>query len=89
MMKKSTLIIVVLALVAIAIILCFLYYAKKPEEIKIGVILPLTGDAAVYGQELKHGIDLAIDEVNSKCRLVVYTGGVEKRINCGVYELVS
>lgn len=29
------------------------------EEITLGVILPLTGDAAVYGKALRNGIDLA------------------------------
>lgn len=33
--------------------------------IKIGAILPLTGDAANYGNRLKNGMDLAILEINS------------------------
>jgi branched-chain amino acid transport system substrate-binding protein len=33
--------------------------------IKIGAILPLTGDAANYGMRLKRGMDLAIKEINS------------------------
>jgi branched-chain amino acid transport system substrate-binding protein len=35
-----------------------------PEQIKIGVVLPLTGDAAAYGSPLQQSIDLAIAEVN-------------------------
>jgi branched-chain amino acid transport system substrate-binding protein len=41
---------------------------KQPEtkEIKIGAILPLTGDVASYGQKAKRGIELATVEINSK-----------------------
>ena len=39
---------------------------KSPEakEIKIGAILPLTGDGAVYGQKEKNGIELAVHQIN-------------------------
>ncbi len=40
--------------------------AKKEKEIKIGAILPLTGDAALYGEICKTGMDLAVEEINSK-----------------------
>ena len=36
---------------------------KSPVE--LGAILPLTGDAAIYGQELKNGIELAREEINN------------------------
>jgi len=41
---------------------------KKAEEkvVKIGAILPLTGDGAKYGEATKKGIDLAVEEVNEK-----------------------
>lgn len=35
------------------------------EPIKIGVIAPLTGDAAVYGEPTRNMIAIAIDEVNA------------------------
>lgn len=39
----------------------------RPEKIvKIGAVLPLTGDAAKYGQAAKKGIDLALEEINAK-----------------------
>lgn len=40
---------------------------KSPKEtgpIKIGVIAPLTGDAAVYGQAVKEGVELALADIN-------------------------
>ncbi|HRN33780.1 MAG TPA: ABC transporter substrate-binding protein [Saprospiraceae bacterium] len=38
---------------------------KDKEVVKIGAILPLTGEAANYGTGLKKGMDLAIKEINS------------------------
>ncbi|HLD04532.1 MAG TPA: ABC transporter substrate-binding protein [Candidatus Nanoarchaeia archaeon] len=34
------------------------------NTINIGAVLPLTGSAAVYGQNAQHGIDLAVKEIN-------------------------
>jgi branched-chain amino acid transport system substrate-binding protein len=39
---------------------------QKPNEILIGAIMPITGDAAVYGKNCKQGIELAVEEINSK-----------------------
>lgn len=39
---------------------------KKAEIIKIGAMLPLSGDAAQYGEWGENGISLAVDEINSK-----------------------
>lgn len=38
---------------------------KQTTEIKIGAILPLTGDAAFYGESIKNGLDLAAKQINS------------------------
>ncbi len=47
----------------------FLYIGQgcenKKEEIKIGAIMPLTGDYATYGISIKNGIELAKDKINS------------------------
>lgn len=43
-------------------------------EIKVGVLLPLTGTQAFYGKEAKNGIDLAMQEMNDpnvKLKLIV------------------
>jgi branched-chain amino acid transport system substrate-binding protein len=64
-MKKTTKIwccISIVAVVAIAVVLIVLqpWKPKQPEVIKIGAILPLTGDGAVFGEECKQGILLAV-----------------------------
>ena len=46
-------------LLALFVVSC----SKKEETIKIGTVLPLTGSAAVWGQNAKKGIELAFDEL--------------------------
>lgn len=38
--------------------------ARKPEEIKIGTVLSLTGKAASYGEWARKGITLAVEQLN-------------------------
>lgn len=56
---------------------------QKPVQFqgsyKIGVMLPLTGDAAAYGLTEQRGIKIALDEINSK-------GGVNGRKLEPIYE---
>jgi len=49
------------------------------EMIKIGAILPLTGEAAVWGENVKTGIELAKEEINKK-------GGINGRKIEVIYE---
>jgi len=39
---------------------------QEAKEIKIGAILPLTGDGALYGQMARKAIELAVEEINAK-----------------------
>lgn len=52
------------ALILILIISLVLGCGQKKEEIKIGAILPLTGDAAMYGKIAQNAMELAVDHVN-------------------------
>lgn len=52
---------------------------KNDEEIKIGVITPLSGEGATYGNATKRGVDLAVDEINQK-------GGIDGKKIVIVYE---
>lgn len=65
-LKESLLIIFVFVILSCA--------KRDGKELVIGVITPLTGNNASYGQQTKEGVDLAVDEINSK-------GGIDgKRI---------
>ncbi len=49
----------------LALVLAALGCSKKEqEEIKVGVITPLTGEGARYGEATKKGVDLAVEEIN-------------------------
>jgi ABC-type branched-subunit amino acid transport system substrate-binding protein len=53
--------------IAFALIFCLTSCKKKePETIKIGAILSLTGDAASYGDMMKKGMDIAVEEINAQ-----------------------
>ncbi len=39
---------------------------KKTGEMTVGVILPLTGELASYGEPMKKGIDLALEKINAE-----------------------
>jgi len=53
--------------------------AKREKVIKIGAILPLTGEAAKYGQSAKRGLGLALEEINT-------SGGVGGKKLSLIYE---
>ncbi len=64
MSKKIWVGIVVVVLITITL---FIIKNDKQHEdfIKIGAILPLSGDAATYGKALQKGMELAVIEINS------------------------
>lgn len=65
-MKKIWITIAIVIIVALAVVFIINQTKNESEEIKIGAILPLTGDAAIYGERVKKGIDLALSEINTQ-----------------------
>jgi len=78
-MKKIWVGVVILIIASLAVLLVVNQAKKEPEEIKIGAILPLSGEGAKYGMATKRGIDLALQEINRK-------GGVHQRKIKIIYE---
>ena len=67
-------------MLALLVVIVFtLGCARDTKEMKIGAILPLTGDAALYGEICKTAADLALEEINAK-------GGVKGSKLSIVYE---
>jgi branched-chain amino acid transport system substrate-binding protein len=65
--NTKTVIAVMIIIVVIGLIWFGVNKSKNPiikEPIKIGVILPLSGNSAEWGTKSKKGIDLAIEEIN-------------------------
>lgn len=77
MKNKKLWITVGVVILIVAIIIGIRIYQPEKEEdvIKIGAILPLTGPASTFGQYVKEGIDLAVEEINRESRstiLIIY-----------------
>jgi branched-chain amino acid transport system substrate-binding protein len=53
-------------LLAVMLALTLSCAKKEPQEMRIGAVLPLTGDAALAGVNTREGIALAVDELNSR-----------------------
>ncbi len=82
-MKKQNFLIIGIVL-AIAIVIGItstglLTLNQDKEEIKIGYVSALSGDAGVWGQSLKKGFDFAVQEINQE-------GGINGKLIKPVYE---
>jgi branched-chain amino acid transport system substrate-binding protein len=56
----------VIAAIAIGVFVYLNSAGKKRDIVKIGVILPMTGNGAIYGADLKKGIELAYNNDTTK-----------------------
>lgn len=72
MTKKFITAISFIAVIVIGMLGCLSKYKQTEEFVKVGVLLPLTGDLAQYGIAIKNGIDLAYSEssIKNKIQLV-------------------
>lgn len=78
-MSKKVWMGIAFAVVVVAIIAGILATHKRESEIiKVGVVLPLSGDGAAYGKKEKNGIALAIEKANA-------SSGAGKKI-VAIYE---
>lgn len=64
--------IVIIVLVAVVLIVILATRKSEPDVIIIGVSLPLSGDAAVWGKSQKDGYELALSQINDK-------GGINRK----------
>jgi len=79
-MKPSRLISIFAGIIIILIIILLILIPSKQEsEIKIGVIGPFTGPVSRFGEYMREGFDMAIDEINSK-------GGINNKKLKLIYE---
>ncbi|MDD4983430.1 MAG: ABC transporter substrate-binding protein [Candidatus ainarchaeum sp.] len=76
-MGKNILLVVGVGFIFVAAIIIFAFIFSEPgTAIKIGAIIPLTGDVSYMGQSMKNGIDLASKETGLK---VVYEDSQGKK----------
>jgi len=75
---------IILWLLVIIVVIIGIWYgvSRKPAEeepIKIGAVLPLTGTESSWGADAKEGIELAVEEINSR-------GGIKNKKIEIIYE---
>jgi branched-chain amino acid transport system substrate-binding protein len=51
---------------AILATLFLLFCGRREQSVRVGVVLPLSGSMAEYGQNAKNGITLALDDIKAK-----------------------
>lgn len=80
-MNKATKIIVGIVIIVVIVVLVVVFSGKEQEKgiIKIGFACPLTGEVASAGEVIKNGIDLAVEEINSR-------GGIDGKKIEVIYE---
>ena len=64
MSKKQVWLVVIVVLLVVVATLVVNKSGRENDEVTVGAILPLTGDAGSYGVGLKRGMDLALDAIN-------------------------
>ena len=59
-------VVLIIILVAVITLLTLSNTTKDREVITVGAILPLTGPTAIWGESLKEGMEIALEEINSE-----------------------
>ncbi|MGB2781452.1 MAG: ABC transporter substrate-binding protein [Phycisphaerae bacterium] len=61
-------VIAAVGVVAVIVVVLAVYLAQQdnPDTVRIGAILPMTGQAAGYGKWMQRGIALAVDDINAE-----------------------
>ena len=97
MNKKSLWIIGIIAIILI-LVYFFAGNAESSNEIKVGVISPLTGDFGTYGGDVRKGISIALEEEGFENVKVIYEdaclpkeaiNAVNKLVNLDRVDLIS
>ena len=64
--KRSVLLAMLMVVALLGMMVPGPILAEEPEEIKIGVLCPLTGKIAAIGEEQKNAVEMAIEEINAE-----------------------
>jgi branched-chain amino acid transport system substrate-binding protein len=66
--KTKSVIVVILAASLVGAVWSFLHFKKAggTNTLRVGVLIPMSGDSAVWGTSMRQGIDLARDQLNEE-----------------------
>lgn len=76
-------------------VLLFSISCTKTDEVRLGVVLPLTGNISEFGEPMLNGIRLAVDQYNNagntpKIHLFIYDGKGDIHVtNNRIKDLIS
>jgi len=62
--KKLRAVVIIMAVILVPLFCANGVLAQTKEPVKIGLILPMTGPAALYGEQCNRGAELAVDWIN-------------------------
>ncbi|MFH0906065.1 MAG: ABC transporter substrate-binding protein [archaeon] len=79
MKKKNNLLIIGIVCIILILFAVIILSSNNSKEIKIGVIGPLSGDAAIYGRDLQNSLNYGVDEINQN-------GGINGKIIKLIFE---
>jgi branched-chain amino acid transport system substrate-binding protein len=92
-MKKIWILTGIFLVVALVTIIIIIQTRKEPQEIRIGAILPLTGESALMGQWGQKGIELAEEYINNKggikgipLKVIIEDGQGDPKQSVSAYE---
>ena len=93
-MNKTLVGLIIILIIVAAIVVTnstdYVVKDSRAKEVKVGAILGLTGDFAIFGSSLQKGIDIAVDDINSMHAIdaaVKEKGIGQKEIKDGLYEI--
>ncbi len=65
MKAKSLFVLLLIVILTVSVSACAPKAATTSDTVKLGVLAPLTGPIAAYGQDQVNGVKMAIDEINA------------------------
>lgn len=89
---NKKIILLILCIIIIALVVGFSSNKATSSAVRIGVILPMTGKAASYGEQVKSGIDIALKDVNKdgqKVEIVYEDNQFDPKLGLSAYEKLT
>jgi len=80
-------------IVAVILLVIFLPRAVAPQAVKVGAVLPLSGPAAVFGEDARNGLLMAAEEINAKGKvnitLIIEDGQADAKTSIAAFNKLT
>lgn len=71
-MKNKKLVYGAVIVLAVIVALFLIANVKSDDKVRVGVVIPLTGDASIYGEAIRNGMTLAQEDIKDSKLEVIY-----------------